>query len=268
MLVGEVWLADADRFARYLRPDELHTAFNFDFLRLPVGRRPSCARRSTRRWPRTHRSARRPPGCCPTTTSPGRSPATAARTPRSPSRPSAFGIPTDLALGHRRARAAALLAMALPGLALHLPGRGARAARGRGHPGRPAAGPDVLSAPAASTPAATAAACRCRGPESGATVRLQRRAPATPWLPQPAGLGRRSRSRPGGRPGVDADALPRRPAAAPRRPADRRRRVRLARRARERCSASAAASDFVCLVNFGRPSTPGRACVRTRATSS
>ena len=30
VLVGEVWLADAERFARYLRPDELHTAFNFD----------------------------------------------------------------------------------------------------------------------------------------------------------------------------------------------------------------------------------------------
>ena len=35
MLVGEVWLPDAERFARYLRPDELHTAFNFDFLACP-----------------------------------------------------------------------------------------------------------------------------------------------------------------------------------------------------------------------------------------
>ena len=63
--------ADAERFARYLRPDELHTAFNFDFLRLPVGRRQRCARRSTRRWPPTRRSARRRPGCSRTTTSPG-----------------------------------------------------------------------------------------------------------------------------------------------------------------------------------------------------
>ena len=31
-LIGEVWLPDARRFANYLRPDELHTAFNFDFL--------------------------------------------------------------------------------------------------------------------------------------------------------------------------------------------------------------------------------------------
>jgi alpha-glucosidase len=34
-LVGEVWLEDVDRFVRYLRPDELHTAFNFDFLARP-----------------------------------------------------------------------------------------------------------------------------------------------------------------------------------------------------------------------------------------
>ncbi|MGH3415563.1 MAG: alpha-amylase family glycosyl hydrolase, partial [Actinocrinis sp.] len=31
-LIGEVWLPDAQRFANYLRPDELHTAFNFAFL--------------------------------------------------------------------------------------------------------------------------------------------------------------------------------------------------------------------------------------------
>ena len=30
--VGEVWVATPERLARYLRPGELHTAFNFDFL--------------------------------------------------------------------------------------------------------------------------------------------------------------------------------------------------------------------------------------------
>jgi alpha-glucosidase len=30
-----VWLPDPVRFARYLRPDELHTAFNFEYLRCP-----------------------------------------------------------------------------------------------------------------------------------------------------------------------------------------------------------------------------------------
>ena len=38
-LVGELWLPDIERFARYLRSDEMHTAFNFDFLARPMGRR-------------------------------------------------------------------------------------------------------------------------------------------------------------------------------------------------------------------------------------
>ncbi|MDP9397052.1 MAG: glycoside hydrolase family 13 protein [Actinomycetota bacterium] len=33
VLVGEVWVANAERLARYLRPDELHTAFAFGFLK-------------------------------------------------------------------------------------------------------------------------------------------------------------------------------------------------------------------------------------------
>ena len=35
VLVGELWLSDPVRFAQYLRPDELHTAFNFDFMTSP-----------------------------------------------------------------------------------------------------------------------------------------------------------------------------------------------------------------------------------------
>ncbi|MCU1679204.1 MAG: alpha amylase catalytic region, partial [Frankiales bacterium] len=35
VLIGEVWLPDPVRFAAYLRPDELHTCFNFDFLSCP-----------------------------------------------------------------------------------------------------------------------------------------------------------------------------------------------------------------------------------------
>ena len=33
VLVAEAWVANAQRRAAYIRPDELHTAFNFDFLR-------------------------------------------------------------------------------------------------------------------------------------------------------------------------------------------------------------------------------------------
>jgi hypothetical protein len=32
VLIGEIWLPDHERLARYLRPDELHSVFNFDFL--------------------------------------------------------------------------------------------------------------------------------------------------------------------------------------------------------------------------------------------
>jgi alpha-glucosidase len=42
-LIGEVWLPDPERFAMYLRPNEMHTAFNFSFLPVP-GTRRSCAR--------------------------------------------------------------------------------------------------------------------------------------------------------------------------------------------------------------------------------
>lgn len=35
ILVAEAWIRDPERFAMYLRPDEMHTAFNFDFLASP-----------------------------------------------------------------------------------------------------------------------------------------------------------------------------------------------------------------------------------------
>lgn len=35
MAVGEIWVRDDERFARYVRPDELHQGFNFRLLRTP-----------------------------------------------------------------------------------------------------------------------------------------------------------------------------------------------------------------------------------------
>lgn len=35
IFIAEAWVPSNDRLARYLRPDELHTAFQFDFLRAP-----------------------------------------------------------------------------------------------------------------------------------------------------------------------------------------------------------------------------------------
>jgi len=112
VFVGEIWVSEAERFARYLRHDELHTAFNFVFLRCAwdademrkainethaayalVGATPSWVlsnhdvTRHVTRYGRADTAYR------------GRE----------------HGLPVDLSLGTRRAGAAAMLTMALPG---------------------------------------------------------------------------------------------------------------------------------------------------------
>jgi alpha-glucosidase len=114
MLVGEIWLADAERFARYLRPDEMHTAFNFDFMMRPwepAGLRAAIV---------STLDAHEPVGA-PATWVLSNHDVTRAATRYGRADSSfgfearRFGTPTDLALGTRRARAAALLTGALPG---------------------------------------------------------------------------------------------------------------------------------------------------------
>lgn len=114
VLVGEVWLDDAERFARYLRPGEMHTAFNFDLMarawdakelrdsitttlaaHAPVG--------APATWVLSNHDVTRP------VTRYGRADSSFAFESKR------FGTPTDLDLGRRRARAAALLVAALPG---------------------------------------------------------------------------------------------------------------------------------------------------------
>ncbi|WP_371619082.1 glycoside hydrolase family 13 protein [Streptomyces sp. NBC_00454] len=116
VFVGEIWLEDRDRFRAYLRPDELHTAFNFPFLSTawdaealrtvidrtfadhgPIGAVPT--------WVLSNHDVIRH----------------VTRYGRADTRhswdPVTEGVPVDLALGRRRARAAALLTLALPGCA-------------------------------------------------------------------------------------------------------------------------------------------------------
>jgi alpha-glucosidase len=114
ILVGEVWLPDAERFARYLRPDELHTAFNFDFLACPwdadrlrasidgtlAAHAPVDAPAT---WVLSNHDVTR------VVTRYGRADTSFDFATKR------VGTPSDLALGTRRARAAALLAFALPG---------------------------------------------------------------------------------------------------------------------------------------------------------
>jgi alpha-glucosidase len=115
VLIGEIWLDDVDRLARYLRPDEMHSAFNFDFLACPW--EPDRLRSSI-----DATLAHHAPVGAPATwvlsnhdvtrhvTRYGRTDTGfdfATKTPEVQ--------PVNLALGARRARAAALLTMALPG---------------------------------------------------------------------------------------------------------------------------------------------------------
>jgi alpha-glucosidase len=113
-LIGEVWLPDAERFAAYMRPDELHTAFNFAFLgcawdaaalreiidgtldvHAPVG--------APATWVLSNHDVPRH------VTRYGRADTSFTLEYRQ------LGAPTDRALGLRRARAALLLNLALPG---------------------------------------------------------------------------------------------------------------------------------------------------------
>jgi alpha-glucosidase len=114
LLVGEIWLPDADRFANYLRPGELHTAFNFDFMARPWQAASLAASidetlaahapvGAPATWVLSNHDVTRP------ATRYGREDSSFAFARKR------RGIPTDVALGQRRARAAALLAAALPG---------------------------------------------------------------------------------------------------------------------------------------------------------
>jgi alpha-glucosidase len=114
VFVGEVWMPDTERFAKYLRPDELHTAFNFDFMARPwdagelrdsidtmLAAHAPVGAPST--WVLSNHDVTRP------VTRYGRADTSFAFATKR------FHTPTDLTLGMRRARAAALLSAALPG---------------------------------------------------------------------------------------------------------------------------------------------------------
>ena len=108
-----------------------------------------------------------------------------------------LGAPTDRALGLRRARAALLLNLALPGSVYLYQGEELGLEEVEDIPDGAAAGPDVLPHRRARTSAATAAACRCRGP-------APRRRSASARPARPPSRGCRSRPR-----GATAPSRPR-----------------------------------------------------------
>ncbi|MCU1687200.1 MAG: alpha-glucosidase [Amycolatopsis sp.] len=115
ILVAEMWLPDMSRAAQYLRKDELNSAFNFDFLVCPWDAarfrdviektlEAHAAVGAPAAWVLSNHDVTRP----------------VTRYGRPGDTGFAFadrlhGTPVDRALGTRRARAAALLAMSLPG---------------------------------------------------------------------------------------------------------------------------------------------------------
>ena len=116
MLIGEVWLPDSARLARYVGPGELNTVFNFPYLNCPWDaaelRRVidetlalNAPLGAPATWVLSNHDVDR------VVSRYGR-PDTSFSLER---RPYFHGLPVDLALGTRRARAAALLTMALPG---------------------------------------------------------------------------------------------------------------------------------------------------------
>ena len=114
ILVGEIWLADNERFALYLRPDEMHTAFNFDFMARPWEAKE--LRASIEDTIAAHAPAGAPPTWVLSNHDVTRPVTRYGRADTSFSfQAKRFGTPTDLELGTRRARAAALLVAALPG---------------------------------------------------------------------------------------------------------------------------------------------------------
>ncbi|WP_026925424.1 glycoside hydrolase family 13 protein [Glycomyces arizonensis] len=115
VLIGEVWLPQIERFVRYLRDDEMHMAFNFDFMTAPWTR--EAIRSSIAATFAAHESVDAPPTWVLSNHDITRPVTRYGRAETSfDFAAKRFGVPTDLALGTRRARAAALLTAALPGV--------------------------------------------------------------------------------------------------------------------------------------------------------
>jgi alpha-glucosidase len=110
VLIGEIWLADTARLARYTRPDELHTVFNFPYLSCPWDATAlraviddTLVQPAAPTWVLANHDVDREVSRY------GREDTSFDLDARDHSQP------VDLELGTRRARAAALLTMALPG---------------------------------------------------------------------------------------------------------------------------------------------------------
>ncbi|HEX4722112.1 MAG TPA: glycoside hydrolase family 13 protein [Pseudonocardiaceae bacterium] len=190
-LIGEIWLPDVERFARYLRSDELHVAFNFDFL--------CCAWDADRLRAVVDATlaAHQPVGAPATwvlsnhdvvrhVTRYGRPDTSFSMADRR------VGSPADLVLGEHRARAAALLTLALPGGAYIYQGEEFGLAEVEDLPDELRQDP-IWSRSEHAEPGRDG--CRVPLPWSGSAPPFgfsPDPAAAAPWLPQPAEWAKRT----------------------------------------------------------------------------
>jgi alpha-glucosidase len=187
VFVAEAWVPGAERLARYVRADELHTAFNFDFLLTPW--EAGAMRDSIVAALRAHEAVGAAPTWVLSNHDTVREVSRYAR-PQGMKALRRLGdlldLPTDLAAGRRRARAAALLMLALPGGAYVYQGEELGLAEVEDLPD------EVLQDPTWSQSGHTDRGrdgCRVPLPWSGLEPPFGFSPPdatAPPWLPQPA----------------------------------------------------------------------------------
>ena len=116
VFVAEAWVDEPERLSHYLRPDELHTAFNFNYLVAPWGG-PEM-RKAIDETLTEHVAVGAPPTWVLSNHDVTRHVSRYARRDQLPGRhrlQELLGMPYDLAVGTRRARAALLLTLGLPG---------------------------------------------------------------------------------------------------------------------------------------------------------
>lgn len=193
--VAEVFVSHPERLARFVRPDELHTAFDFRFLQagweakrlrtaIDEGLRVLAPVGAPATWVLSNHDQTRH------VTRYGRASATAPE-PVAPVGAAGAALavadPTDLALGRRRARAAVLLMLALPGCAYLYQGEELGLEEVEDLPD------ELLQDPAwLRSGHAIRGRDGCRVPlpwSDGASPFGFGPAGSEPWLPQPAGWG-------------------------------------------------------------------------------
>jgi len=187
--VAEAWVDEPERLARYLRPDELHTAFNFTYLQAIWDA--GYLRQVIGETLEEHRAVGAPATWVLSNHDVARHVSRYAREQTTPgsSLMELLGRPADLDLGRRRARAAVLLTLALPGSAYVYQGEELGLEEVEDLPD------EVLADPTWERSGHTDRGrdgCRVPLPWSGDAPPYgfsPEGSTAQPWLPQPAGWG-------------------------------------------------------------------------------